>query len=62
MLDPGGAVAGGAGAGEPSTSAFVAVPQPAPSTSAPVASRTPTAPPVDASPAANDWSAVAAPA
>ena len=62
MLDPGAAVAGGAGAGEPSTSAFVAVPQPTLSTSAPEASRTPTAPPVAARPAENDWSAVAAPA
>ena len=41
MLDPGEAVAGGAGAAEPSTSAFVAVPQPPLSISAPVASRTP---------------------
>src|SRR4051794_2199311 len=62
MLDPGAAVAGGADAAEPSTSAFVAEPHPAESTRAPVESRTPTAPPVEARPDENAWSAVAAPA
>ena len=62
MLEPGAAVAGGAAAAEPSTSAFVAVPQPTLSTSAPAASRMPTAPPVPARPVLNDWSAVAVPA
>ena len=62
MLEPGAAVDGGAAAAAPSTSAFVAVPQPTLSTSAPVASRTPTPPPVPASPVLNDWSAVAVPA
>ena len=62
MLDPGAAVAGGAGAGDPSTSAFVAVPHDAASTSVPEESRRPIAPPVDARPAEKAWSGVAEPA
>jgi hypothetical protein len=62
MLEPGAAVVGGAVAGVPSTSAFVAVPQPTPSTAAPEASRTATPPPDAARPAENDWSADFAPA
>src|SRR3954452_9299946 len=62
MLDPGEAVAGGAAAATPSTSAFVAVPQPTPSTRAPVESRTATPPPVAAIAKANDWFATCAPA
>src|SRR5215212_7964406 len=60
MLDPGEAVAGGAAAATPSTSAFVAVPQPTPSTRAPVEARTP--PPAAAIAKANDWFATCAPA
>jgi hypothetical protein len=62
MLEPGAGVVGGAGAAVPSTSAFDAVPQPTESSSAPSASRTPTAPPVAARLVANDASAAGGPA
>ena len=61
-LLPGAGAIGGAAATVPSTNAFVAVPQATESRSAPVASRNPIPPPVEASEVPNERSAGCAPA
>ena len=61
-LFPGGAAAGGAGAGAPRTKAFTALPYPSESTAVPEASRSANPPPVEARPVLKLWSGGGVPA